>query len=125
MIGLGGGPITALALVGLVGGLVAVAVVWARSYRRTGDAERATDQTSRRVVAVVSAALFALVAALVNFAGLFGTVGDLVTMAPGGFGQLALGFLAVAGFAGWIELTAVTATVLVVVIIAGVAAIRN
>lgn len=122
---IGSGVLPLIAIVAAGGAMLAIAAVWVLNYRQTDDATEATDQTSRTVIGVVSGGIFALVVALSNFAGLFGTIGDIVSTWPSAVGQLVLGGLAVAGFAGWIELGAVGATVLVVVIIVAVAGIRN
>jgi len=122
---IGPGLIGTVAVVAAVGAVVAVIALWGINYRKTNDATRATDRTSKKVIGVVSGGVFALVVALSNFAGLFGTFGDIVSTWPGAVAQFVLGGLAVAGFAGWIEMGAVVGTVLVVGIIAGAAAIRN
>jgi hypothetical protein len=122
---IGSGVLPLIATVAAGGAVVAIVALWFINYRQTDDIEDATDQTSRTVIGVVSGGIFALVIALGNFAGLFGTLGDIVSTWPGAVGQFVLGRLAVAGFAGWIELGAVGATILVVGIIVAVAGIRN
>ena len=122
---IGSGVLPLIAMVAAGGAVVAILGLWVINYRQTDDVEDATDRTSRTVIGVVSGAVFALVIALSNFAGLFGTIGDIVSTWPSAVGQLVLGGLAVAGFAGWIELGAVSATILVVGIIVAVAGIRN
>jgi len=122
---IGSGVLPLIAMVAAGGAVVAILALWAINYRRTDDVEDATDQTSRTVIGVVSGGIFALVIALSNFAGLFGTLGDIVSTWPGAVGQFVLGGLAVAGFAGWIELGAVGGTLLVVGVIVAVAGIRN
>lgn len=107
------------------GSVLAVVALWIVNYRRTDDAGDATDRTSRRVVGVVSGGIFAIVIAFANLAGLFGTIGDIVSTWPGAVGQFVLGALAIAGFTGWLEIGAVGGTLLVVVVIVAVAGIRN
>ena len=122
---IGTGVLPLIALVAAGGGVLAVVGLWVLNYRETDDATRATDKTSRKVIGVVSGGIFAIVVALSNFAGLFGTLGDIVSTWPGAAGQFVLGGIAVAGFAGWIEIGAVGGTILVVGVIVSVAAIRN
>ncbi|MFD1601035.1 hypothetical protein [Halobellus rarus] len=122
---IGYGSLTTVAMIAGFGAFLAVVGLWILNYRRTENATRATDRTSRKVVGVLSGAVFAVVIAFSNLAGLFGTLGDIVSTWPGAVGQFILGGLAVAGFAGWIEIGAVAGTVLVVGIIVAIAGIRN
>lgn len=103
--------------VGLVG-------LWLWNYRKTDDAPEATQRTTGKVVGFISGAVFAFVVAIQQLGELAGLLGDFVAAFPGGFGQLALGLLAVGGFAGVIELTVVTATILVVLVIFATAAVK-
>jgi len=117
--------LTTLAIVAGLGGLVAVIAVWVMNYRSTGDAPRATSKTSRKVVGVLSAALFSVIVAISEFAGLLGTAGDVVATWPGGAGQVVLGFLAIAGFSGWLEIGVVGGTIVVIAVIGITTAVRN
>ena len=104
-----------VAALAAVGGVASVAGLWVMNYRKDGtDAPEATRKTSRKVVAVISGAVLAVAIAFTELAGLLGVVGDVVSMFPGGVTQLVLGGLAIAGFAGWIEVGIVGFTLLVV-----------
>lgn len=120
-----GGWITTLAALFMVGAVVGVAAVWARNYRKKGNAPDATRKTSQRVVAVATGAILAVAIAFAELAGLLGVVGDVVSMFPGGVTQLVLGGLAIAGFAGYIEIGLVGFTLLVVLVLAGSTALRT
>lgn len=111
----GGVGVTALSFV----------VLWGANYRQTGDAERATERSTRKIVAVVSAATFSLFIAIGELAGFAGTLGDIAATWPGAIGQAVIGFIAIAGFAGWVELTAVGATFLVAGVFVATLAVRN
>lgn len=119
------GTLVNIGLVAAVGGVVAVVALWAKNYREVGNAPDATDRTSRKVVGVLSAAFMVLVVGVANFAGLLGMFGDVVAMSPETVGQVILGGLAVAGFAGWVEIGVVGGTILVLGVIAATAAIKN
>jgi hypothetical protein len=121
----GYGPFAIFIALAVAGSALAIVALWIINYRKTDDATDATDRTSRKVVGVVSGGVFALVIAFANLAGLFGTIGDIVSAWPGAVGQFVLGGIALAGFAGWIELGVVGATLLVLGIIIAVAGIRN
>ncbi|WP_144900889.1 hypothetical protein [Halobellus captivus] len=122
---IGYGAISTIAVIVGFGAFVGVVGLWLLNYRRTEDATRATDRTSRKVIGVISAAVFAIVIAFSNLAGLFGVLGDIVSTWPGAVGQFVLATLAVAGFAGYVEMGVVAGTILVLAIIAGTAAVRN
>lgn len=112
---IGGSWIVTFVALAALGGVVTTGAVWVRNWRKDGvGAPEATRKTSRRVVAVVSGAVLAVAIAFVEFSSLLGVVGEIVSMFPGGVTQLALGGLAVAGFAGWIEIGLVGFTLLVV-----------
>jgi hypothetical protein len=122
---LGSWLFTVAALVAL-GGVLAVAGLWVNNYRKEGtDAPEATRTTSRRVVGVVSGAVIAIAIAFTELAGLLGVFGDIVSMFPGGATQIALAGLAVAGFAGWIEIGLVGFTILVVGVLVASTALTN
>lgn len=104
-------------LLGLVG-------LWLWNYRKTDDAPEATRMTTGKIVGFVSGMVFAFVVAIQQLGELAGLMGDVVAVFPGGFGQLALGALAIGGFAGVIELTVVTATIFVVLVIFATAAVK-
>lgn len=108
------------------GGVLAVAGLWVNNYRKEGTgAPEATRTTSRRVVGVVSGAVLAIAIAFTELAGLLGVFGEIVSMFPGGVTQLVLGGLAIAGFAGWIELGLVGFTLLVVGVLVASTALTN
>lgn len=114
------------ALVTALGGVTAVGGLWVWNYSKEDiGAPEATRLTSRRVVGVVSGAIFALAIGFAELTGLLGTIGDVVAMFPGGTTQAVLGALAVAGFAGWVEIGLAGATVLVIGIMAVSAAFTN
>lgn len=119
------GMLQMILIAGVAGTLLTFVAVWLLSYSRTDDAERATQQTSRKFVAVASAGVFSIAVALNELAGLFGTLGDIVATWPAAVGQFLLGGLAVAGFAGWLELGVVAATIVVAAVIVVTIAIRN
>lgn len=108
-----------------LGATASVAGLWVMNYRKKGNAPDATRKTSRRVVAVVAGAVFAVAIALSELAGLLGVVGDLVAMFPGGVTQLVLAGLALAGFQGWIEVGVVGFTLLVIGVLAASTALTN
>lgn len=113
--GMFGSWILTIGAVVALGAVLAVAGLWVRNYRKEGvEAPGATRKTSRKVVGVVSGALLAVVIAFTELAGLLGVFGDIVSMFPGGATQIALAGLAVAGFAGWLEVGLVGFTLLVV-----------
>lgn len=114
-----------VALLVAIGATATIGGLWLVNYRDAGNAPDATRRTSRRVVAVISGAIIAVAIALAELAGLLGTVGDLVSMFPGGFTQLVLAGLAIAGFQGWIEVGVVGFTLLVVGVLAGSTALTN
>lgn len=115
-----------VAALAALGGVVAVAGLWINSYRKESvDAPEATRTTSRRVVGVISGAVLAIAVAFTELAGLLGVFGDIVSMFPGGVTQLVLGGLAVAGFAGWLEVSLVGFTLLVVGVLVASTAFTN
>jgi len=118
-------PLTTLAVVAAIGGLVAVVALWVINYRATDDAPEATSRTTETVVGVLSAGVFSVVVVVSEFAGLLGTVGDVVASSPAGVGQAVLGVLAIAGFGGWLEVGVVGATITVVAVIGITTAVRN
>ena len=105
--------------------MVAVTLTWFGNYRSAGNAPDATRQTSRRVVAVVSGAVLAVAIAIAELAGVVGVIGEVVSMFPGGVTQLVLSGLAVAGFAGYIEISVVGFTALIVLVLVGSTALRG
>jgi len=118
-------PLTTLAVVAALGGLLAVVALWVINYRATDDAPEATSRTTKAVVGVLSAGVFSIVIAVSEFAALLGTVGDVVATSPAGVGQAVLGFLAIAGFSGWLEIGVVAATIVVIAVIGITTAVRN
>jgi len=102
--------------------VVALIGLWVRNYRRTGDAPRAARQSSQRVLGV---AVGAILSVLVIAGEFLDALAALVSFAPETFGQVFLGFLAIAGFAGWIELGVVTATIAVVLVLVAVGVLRR
>ena len=115
-----------VAALAALGGVASVAAVWVMNYRKDGTgAPEATRTTSRKVVGVVSGAVLAIAIAFTELAGLLGVVGDVVSMFPGGVTQLVLGGLAIAGFAGWLEVSLVGFTLLVVGVLVASTAFTN
>ena len=105
--------------------LLVVVGLWVRNYLDEGNAPEATARTSNRIVGVVAGALISAAIAFSSVAELAGVFGEIVSMFPGGTAQLILGGLAVAGFSGYLELSVVAATVIVVIVIFGTSAVRN
>ena len=99
--------------------------LWVRSYARTDSAPQATQRTSNKVIGFVVAVLVSVAIAFSSLAGLAGAVGEVVSMFPGGMAQLILGGLAVAGFSGYVELSLVAATAIVIIVIFATSAVRN
>ncbi|GAB7011767.1 hypothetical protein [Halolamina salina] len=118
-------PLSTLAVVAALGGLLSVVALWVINYRSTEDAPKATSRTTETVVGVLSAAVFSIVVAVSEFTGLIGTVGDVVATSPAGVGQAVLGFLAIAGFGGWLEIGVVGGTMIVVAVLGITTAVRN
>lgn len=107
--------ITLLALIGL----------WLWNYREEGSAPAASSETSNAVVGFLSGAVMSLVIVMAAFADFIGVMGDIIATWPAAFSQLLLGLLAIAGFSGMIEASVVSATLLVVVILVGYAAVTR
>lgn len=105
-------------LLGLVG-------LWALNYSKAGNAPDATRRTSAAIIGVISGVVLTFVIAVSEVAALMGLFGDVFAMYPGGFGQVALGILAVAGVTGMLEVGVIGATILVVLVIAVTAAVKN
>ncbi len=122
---IGSGAVPLIVLVAVVGGFVSLVALWIFNYSQTGDTEDATERTSGTVVGAISGVVFGVVIVLSTVGDALGVVGDFIATFPNAIGQFVLGGLAVLGFSGWVEIGTVGATVLVVVIIAGVAAVRN
>lgn len=121
-------PTTTTGLTILAFAMIPVLLViglWVRNYQQAGSAPEATARTSNRVVGFVVAVLISIAVAFSSLAGLAGAVGEVVAMFPGGTAQLILGGLAVAGITGYLELSVVAATILIVVVIFGSAAVSN
>lgn len=117
------GQLALLAAV-LLPSLVVVGL-WVRNYARTDSAPQATQRTSNRVIGFVVAVMVSVAIAFSSLAGLAGAMGEVVGMFPGGTAQLILGGLAVAGFSGYLELSLVAATAIVVIVVFATAAVRN
>lgn len=107
--------VAAVAVVGFVALLV-------RNYRRTGDGPRAARRTSRAVFGMTVGAVLTL-AVIASEA--LDALAALVMFAPDTAGHLVLGFLAVAGFSGWLEVGVVGATVAVVLVLVAVGVLRR
>lgn len=99
--------------------------LWVRSYARTDSAPQATQRTSNKVIGFAVAVLVSVAIAFSSLAGLAGAVGEVVSMFPGGTAQFILGGLAVAGFSGYVELSLVAATGIVIIVIFATSAVRN
>lgn len=105
--------------------LLMIAGLWVRNYQQAGSAPAATARTSDRVVGFVVAVLVSIAIAFSSLAGLAGAFGEVISMFPGGTAQLILGGLAVAGFSGYLELSIVGATAIVVIVVFATSAVRN
>lgn len=108
-----------------LGAFAAIAALWLSNYQSRNDAVQATRQTSQTIVGLIAGSVLVVIVAIAELSAVLGIFGDVIAMFPGGFAQLLLGTVAVLGVSGWLELSVVGMTVLVILIMAGSTAIRS